>query len=77
MLLWQQWQSEGASGNMSMVPTDHHLKITSLNPGTLYMVTVSVECQGHEPKNDTKCITTKYTCKFMYIYALECMYKIA
>ena len=67
MLLWQQWQSEGASGNMSMVdPADPHLSITQLKPGTMYKVKVSVECQGHEPKNDTKFITTKNTGKFMY-----------
>ena len=78
MLLWQQWQSEGASANMSMVdPADPHLSITQLKPGTMYMVNVSVECQGHELKNATECITTKYTGKFMCIYALECMYKIA
>ena len=57
MLLWQQWQSEGASGNMSMDnSSDHHLNITQLNPGTMYKVTVSVECQGHGLQNATSCV---------------------
>ena len=75
MILWQQWQSEGASANMNgseMVdPADPHHNITSLKPGTMYMVTLSVECQGYELRNDTKCVTTDSinttTSKFIHV----------
>ena len=79
MLLWQQWQSEEASGNMNgsrMVdPADPHLSITPLKPGTMYMVTVSVECQRYRLQKATKSITTT-TSKFME-HIQSCIYKIA
>ena len=67
---WQQWQSEEASahanknGSRTVDPADPHLSITQLNPGTMYMVTVSVKCQRYEPKNATVSINTT-TSKFM------------
>ena len=44
--------------------SDHHHNITQLNPGTMYKVTVSVECQGHGLQNATVSINTT-TSKFM------------
>ena len=44
--------------------SDHHLNSTQLNPGTMYKVTVSVECQGHGLQNATVSINTT-TSKFM------------
>ena len=86
MLLWQQWQSEETSGNMNgsrMVdPADHHLNITSLNPGTMYMVTVSVECQKHGLQNATvsinattsKCIHVLHVMHALkYIHVQDCI----
>ena len=77
-VLWQQWKSEEASahanknGSRMVDPADHHLSITLLNPGTMYMVTVSVECQSGELQNATVSISTT-TSKSTYIimYALE------
>ena len=61
---WQQWQSEKASahanknGSRMVNPADHHLSIKPLNPGTMYIVTVSVECQSGELQNATVSINT-------------------
>lgn len=88
-VLWQQWQSEEASAHANknrrrMVgPADHHLSITPLNPGTMYMVTVSVECQSGELQNATVSISTTtskstYICMhwstYVYTYVQDSIY---
>ena len=78
---WQQWQSEGTSAHANknssrMVdPADHHLSITPLNPGTMYIVTVSVECQSGELQSINRSInTTTGKSTYIYMYALEYLY---
>ena len=71
VLSWQQCQSEEASDDMNsskIMNPDRHPSITSLNPGTTYTVTLSVECQRYEPQNATISVNTSIG---KFVYALE------
>ena len=74
-LSWQQWQSKEASDDMNssnILNPDRHPSITPLKPGTMYIVTLSVECQMYELQNATISVNTSIG-KFMYnyIYAIN------
>ena len=71
-LSWQQWQSKEASDDMNssnILNPDRHPSITPLKPGTMYIVTLSVECQMYELQNATISVNTSIgKCIIIYIY---------
>ena len=70
VLSWQQWQSEEASDDMNsskILNPDRHPSITPLKPDTMYIITLSVECQRYELQNATISVNTSIS-KWIIIY---------